>query len=65
MLRISLHTGRKTRCLLGLREIAWKLKSTTATVLFVGPSFPELKTLEKEITQIELNCQRNLRSAIR
>lgn len=37
-----------------LREIAWKLKSTTATVLFVGPSFPELKTLEKEITQIEL-----------
>ncbi|MGE3466344.1 MAG: hypothetical protein AB7J13_05370, partial [Pyrinomonadaceae bacterium] len=31
-----------------LREIAWKLKSTTATVLFVGPSFPELKTLEKE-----------------
>lgn len=37
-----------------LREIAWKLKSTTATVLFVGPSFPELNTLEKEITQIEL-----------
>ncbi|HMO80018.1 MAG TPA: AAA family ATPase [Pyrinomonadaceae bacterium] len=37
-----------------LREIAWKLKSTKATVLFVGPSFPDLKTLEKEITQIEL-----------
>ena len=33
-----------------LREIAWKLKSTKATVLFVGPSFPDLKTLEKEIT---------------
>jgi hypothetical protein len=37
-----------------LREIAWKLKSTKATVLFVGPSFPDLKTLEKEITQIDL-----------
>jgi len=38
-----------------LREIAWKLKSTKATVLFVGPSFPDLKTLEKEVTQIELD----------
>jgi hypothetical protein len=38
-----------------LREIAWKLKSTKATILFVGPSFPELKTLEKEVTQIELD----------
>jgi hypothetical protein len=38
-----------------LREIAWKLKSTKATVLFVGPNFPDLKTLEKEITQIELD----------
>ncbi len=37
-----------------LREIAWKLKSTKATVVFVGPNFPELKTLEKEVTQIEL-----------
>ena len=37
-----------------LREIAWKLKSTKATVLFVGPTFPDLKTLEKEITQIDL-----------
>lgn len=37
-----------------LREIAWKLKSTKATVLFVGPNFPDLKTLEKEITQIDL-----------
>ena len=37
-----------------LREIAWKLKSTKSTILFVGPNFPELKTLEKEITQIEL-----------
>lgn len=37
-----------------LREIAWKLKATKTTILFVGPQFPELKTLEKEITQIEL-----------
>ena len=38
-----------------LREIAWKLKSTKATILFVGPNFPELKTLEKEVTQIDLD----------
>ncbi|MGH9946943.1 MAG: AAA family ATPase [Pyrinomonadaceae bacterium] len=38
-----------------LREISWKLKSTKATVLFVGPNFPDLKTLEKEVTQIELD----------
>jgi hypothetical protein len=37
-----------------LREIAWKLKSTKANVLFVGPSFPDLKTLEKEVTHIDL-----------
>lgn len=37
-----------------LREIAWKLKATKTTILFVGPNFPDLKTLEKEITQIEL-----------
>ncbi len=37
-----------------LREIAWKLKATKTTILFVGPSFPDLKTLEKEVTQIEL-----------
>ncbi|MGQ0542899.1 MAG: AAA family ATPase [Blastocatellia bacterium] len=41
-----------------LREIAWKLKSTKATILFVGPNFPELKTLEKEVTQIELELPR-------
>lgn len=33
-----------------LREIAWKLKATKTTILFVGPSFPDLKTLEKEVT---------------
>jgi hypothetical protein len=37
-----------------LREIAWKLKATKSTILFVGPQFPDLKTLEKEVTQIEL-----------
>ncbi len=37
-----------------LREIAWRLKATKATVLFVGPQFPDLKTLEKEVTNIEL-----------
>ena len=38
-----------------LREIAWRLKSKRSTILFVGPSFPELKTLEKEVTQIDLD----------
>ena len=37
-----------------LREIAWKLNATKATIVFVGLSFPDLKTLEKEVTQIEL-----------
>ena len=37
-----------------LREIAWKLKAVKSTILFVGPQFPDLKTLEKEITNIEL-----------
>ena len=46
-----------------LREIAWKLKSTKATVLFVGPNFPDLK-LEKEITQIELELPKETRSSL-
>lgn len=49
-----------------LREIAWRLKSTKATILFVGPSFPDLKTLEKELTQIELELpkEREIESSI-
>ncbi len=43
-----------------LREIAWKLKSTKATVLFVGPNFPDLKTLEKEVTQVELDLPKEI-----
>lgn len=38
-----------------LREVAWKLKITKATVIFSGPSFPDIKTLEKEISSIELD----------
>ncbi len=38
-----------------LREVAWKLKITTATVLFAGPNFPDIKTLEKEVSSIELD----------
>lgn len=38
-----------------LREIAWRLKSTKATIVFVGPAFPDIKTLEKEVTQIDLD----------
>lgn len=43
-----------------LREISWKLKATKATILFVGPTFPELKTLEKEVTQIELELPQEI-----
>lgn len=43
-----------------LREIAWRLKSTKATIIFVGPSFPELKTLEKEVTNIELELPQEI-----
>ncbi len=38
-----------------LREVAWKLKTTKATVLFAGPNFPDIKTLEKEVSAIELD----------
>ena len=38
-----------------LREVAWKLKITKATVLFAGPNFPDVKTLEKEVSGIELD----------
>jgi hypothetical protein len=38
-----------------LREVAWKLKITKATVLFSGPSFPDIKTLEKEVSTVELD----------
>lgn len=38
-----------------LREVAWKLKITKATVLFAGPAFPDIKTLEKEVSSVELD----------
>ena len=38
-----------------LREVAWKHKITTTTVLFAGPHFPDIKTLEKEVTGVELD----------
>jgi hypothetical protein len=37
-----------------LRELAWTIKSRPVTVLFVGPDFPELPALEKEVKRIEL-----------
>jgi hypothetical protein len=38
-----------------LREIAWRLKTTKATVIFAAPNFPDVKTLEKEVSTIELD----------
>lgn len=37
-----------------LRELAWAIKARPVTVLFVGPSFPEIPTLEKEVKRIDL-----------
>lgn len=37
-----------------LRELAWAIKARPVTVLCVGPDFPELPTLEKEVKRVEL-----------
>jgi hypothetical protein len=37
-----------------LRELAWAIKARPVTVLFVGPDFPELPALEKEVKTVEL-----------
>jgi ATPase family associated with various cellular activities (AAA) len=37
-----------------LRELAWTVKTRPVTVLFVGPSFPEIPSLQKEVKQIDL-----------
>jgi hypothetical protein len=37
-----------------LRELAWAIKSRPVTVLLVGPSFPEIAALEKEVKVIDL-----------
>ena len=37
-----------------LRELAWAIKSRPVTVFFVGPSFPEIPALEKEVKIVDL-----------
>lgn len=37
-----------------LRELAWTIKTRPVTVLFVGPQFPELPALDKEVKRIDL-----------
>ena len=37
-----------------LRELAWAVKTRAVTVLFAGPTFPEIPALEKEIKSIDL-----------
>ena len=37
-----------------LRELAWQIKSRLVTVLLVGPAFPELPALEKEVKRVDL-----------
>ena len=43
-----------------LREVAWKLKITKATILFAGPNFPDIKTLEKEVSALELDLPQEM-----
>ena len=38
-----------------LRELAWNVKTRPVTVLFVGPSFPDISSLEKEVKRIDLD----------
>src|SRR5215216_2425243 len=37
-----------------LRELAWAIKARPVTVLFVGPHFPDLPELEKEVKLVDL-----------
>lgn len=37
-----------------LRELAWAIKTRPITVLLVGPSFPEIPALEKEVKIVDL-----------
>ncbi len=37
-----------------LRELAWAVKSKPVTILFVGPTFPEIPALEKEVKVVDL-----------
>ena len=37
-----------------LRELAWTIKARPVTVLFVGPTFPDIPALEKEVKTIDL-----------
>jgi hypothetical protein len=37
-----------------LRELAWTIKSRPVTVFFVGPTFPEIPALEKEVKVVDL-----------
>jgi hypothetical protein len=38
-----------------LRELAWSIKVKPVTVLFVGPSFPDIPSLEKEVKRMDLD----------
>lgn len=37
-----------------LRELAWAIKSRPVTVFFIGPSFPDIPALEKEVKVVDL-----------
>ena len=37
-----------------VRELAWAIKTRPVTVLLIGPSFPEIPALEKEVKVVDL-----------
>jgi hypothetical protein len=49
-----------------LRELAWQVKSTKVSVFFVGPKFPDIPALEKEVKTVELDlpCEHEVRAMI-
>ncbi|HEY7063773.1 MAG TPA: AAA family ATPase [Chloroflexota bacterium] len=47
-------TARAARLPANLWTFVWAIKTRPVTVLFVGPSFPELPALEKEVKRIDL-----------
>ena len=44
-----------------LRELAWAIKARPVTVLFVGPTFPEIPALEKEVKPSTCRCPTSAR----
>lgn len=49
-----------------LREVAWQIKSSKVSIFVVGPKFPSIPSIEKEVKSIELDlpCEREVSAMI-